>query len=132
MPDDQPIDPNSQNITPDPGSLAFAPAGPESVPVVEVPPAIEITKPQTETIKQPEAGEAPKPKEDFVQVPKDDDGPIYVPNKPQTPPEPKPVVKTEKGTKLHPITNTTDQLTTLADKEEEDFIKEVETAHGLR
>ncbi len=122
-----------------PGSLQYMPSGPsgigsgaESIPTIVVPEATapEIFQPE---VQKPVEAEPTVEKETFVPLA------AVVEKKPaqeapqvkQSIPQDKPniVDKTKDIAPLHHIPQTHDKLTSIADKEEEEFIKEVETAH---
>jgi hypothetical protein len=79
-----------------------------------------------ETIATPETNQPPTAP--AVETPNQTNG---LQNASTVPDKPKIVDQTKVVTKLHPLAGTADAITSLADQEEEEFIQQVEAAHGL-
>jgi len=78
-----------------------------------------------EISKSPETAPAPQPvstsgKDDTNQAPAQSNGGMHI------------IDKTKEKTKIHHLEHPLDKLTSIADTEEEDFIEEVEAAHGYK
>ena len=107
---------------PAPGSLGFVPSTPETPPAAT--PEKTSTPEKQPVVEKPGAAPASP-----TQPTTDTTTPQITPAsavKPKTPV----VDKTDKITELHHVQHPKDKLTSIADIEEEEFISEVETAHG--
>lgn len=113
-----------------PGSLNFVPATPESVgEVIENKNEVASILPENnyEKQKSQETYKIPQPQAAQEQQ----NQPLYhIPVVPVNIPKPQIVDKTKDTTPLHSLQKSTDSLTKLADLEEEEFISDVEAAHG--
>lgn len=83
------------------------------------------TEKAPETFKSPETTPTPQSvstsgKDDTNQAPAQSNGDTHI------------VDKTKEKTKIHHLEHPQDKLTSIADAEEEDFIEEVEAAHGYK
>lgn len=99
---------------------SILPSGIETTPQAEGSPATKTEKPATPEL-QPIPSPAPQPQK----KPAVDDTTTIA-----TQPKTAVVDKSKEKVKLHHIKETTDKLTTIADEEEEEFIENVEAAHG--
>jgi hypothetical protein len=152
---DNPVDPTQNQYVPQPdpvqqddaavqapGSLDYvppkipgtgaenAPVPVETAPVTEAPPTPE-TQPSIETL-QPEVltpAEAPQTQPQAQQPQHQEPADNMAPIPQETTLEEQLVDKTDEPTQLHSVQDTRDKLTAAADREEEEFIKNVEAAH---
>ena len=96
----------------------------ETSPVQEMTPTPENSQAETlkptETITQPPQAPIQEPEKDFVPL----ESAVSEPEQPA-----QVVDKTEEPTELHELKDTRDKLTSIADKEEDEFIKKVKAVH---
>ncbi|OGC70334.1 hypothetical protein A2415_05160 [candidate division WWE3 bacterium RIFOXYC1_FULL_39_7] len=111
------------------GDLTYVPTTPEVAPptkpestgaFTETAPSVEV-RPTPEVLGQPPAQPDPQATTDTI-------APATTVHKSQ--PKPNIQDKTAEVAPLHHVQNVHDKLTSIADTEEEEFISEVETAHG--
>lgn len=138
----QPVQDTSQQPTPQPSQQGYpiqAPFGgehPAFAPTTELPKSAEIPlkrdtvpviekQPITEIFRAPETEPIIKPMQPNLADPQ----PLAATQQPATPPIANIVDETKNIAPLHPVNTAVDKLTTIADQEEEEFIKEVEAAH---
>jgi hypothetical protein len=121
--------PVSPTPTAKPGSLGFNPVNSELGFVEETTTIAQETAPTEAQQEKSEINEekVTQPKKEQTQPQQD---PEPAPNLNKMQPVPNVVDKTNIKTDTHTVVHTHDKLTSIADKEEEEFIKEVETAHG--
>lgn len=125
VPEPDPVVPKPSPLPPPPSPPQQGPTGAEVFPAQttpEVQPVQEIYTPP----------EAPKPTPVQPQQPlqkPEDKTPTIQPQQNEAPPE-KVVDKRTGHEELHKVSPNADKLTTIADVEEEEFIKEVEEHHG--